>query len=666
MKLLKPDNLPVSGEIYVQMVFNLPLDTDFTYRYTGSINPLFCRALADFHGKKTVGFIISISKTPETDIPPEKIKNIEKILDDIPLIGEVEVNLARKITRQYFCSLGEAVALVCPFLRIIGGSRKQTHITQNTKSSYSLTDTQQQAVTGILERYSKGLADTFLVFGITGSGKSFVYLDIIRYMLSQNRQVIYLLPEISLTPQAVSAIGRYFDTTVALIHSKISAAQKMAIWKAVKKKEIMLIVGARSAVFAPASDLGAIIIDEEHDAGYKNDFAPRYHARQIAQLRLKSSRALLLLGSATPSIETFYFAQAGKIGYFEIPCRYNMIKPAAAYVAPKTPGEKKIICSHIYKSLAETVEKGEQSIVFLNRRGYSSSYGCSDCGYYCICPDCSLSMSYHKKKNLLICHYCGKNIIPFDLCPDCGSSRLKYGGRGTERIEEEMSKELPGAVIDRFDSDSAASPVKLRQILDDFAAGKINILAGTQMIIKGHHFPNVSLICIIDPEQYLAFPDFRSSERVFSQIVQAAGRTGRGNVPGRILIQSSLEGSYALEYAARQDYPSFYQREIIERRNFNYPPFSRLLRIVIRGADEKKVEQAACLLPDLFSNFSSLTIKGPAPCVLSKISRNYRWNLILGSQKYSELSKAADYFKKNIQRSRDIYYEIDPDPADLL
>src|ERR1044071_99252 len=443
---------------------------------------------------------------------------------------------------------------------------------------------------------------TFLLHGVTGSGKTEVYLQAIAYTLRQGRGAIVLVPEISLTPQTVERFKARFSsgplqTLVAVLHSHLSSGERHDEWHKIRQGRARIVIGARSAIFAPVEPLGLIIVDEEHEHSYKQEEAPRYHARDVAIMRGQMEGAVVLLGSATPSLESYYNCRKGKYTLLELPERVDNQKMPYVRVVDMRQAARRgqgipVFSPQLKEAITQRLERHEQTILFLNRRGYSTSLLCPQCGYVANCPNCSVSLTFHRRAAKLLCHICGHSAGAPLVCPEpkCRSAAIRYSGLGTEKVEDTLTKLFPRARITRMDSDTLKRKDDYRRILGDFRAGKIDVLVGTQMIAKGLHFPNVTLVGIIYADLSLHIADFRAGERTFQLLTQVAGRAGRGDVEGEVIVQAFTPFHPAIQYARRHDFIGFYEQEIEFREQLKYPPASRVALLTLRGHNEDKVK----------------------------------------------------------------------------
>ncbi len=492
-----------------------------------------------------------------------------------------------------------------------------------------------------------------LLHGVTGSGKTEVYMQAIAPMLQRGKSVIVLVPEISLTPQtAARFIGR-FGERVAVLHSRLSYGERYDEWYRIQNGEATIVIGPRSAVFAPVKELGLLVIDEEHSDSYKSDTAPRYHAREVAQKRSELENCPLLLGSATPSLESFHHARKGTYHLLSLPSRVLKRKMPTVHIVDMRDelkrGNRTIFSDALRIRIEERLVKREQIILFLNRRGHSTYVFCRNCGYVEQCNKCAISLTFHFETKKLVCHHCGYKRNTHATCPQCSSPAIRYFGMGTEAIEQEVRKSFPVANVKRFDADSTARKNAHQQILAAFQQQQLDILIGTQMIAKGLDFPNVTLVGVIAADTALNLPDFRACEQTFSLLTQVAGRSGRSDIPGEVIIQSYMPDNYCITAAQKHDYIGFYQKEVEGRSALRYPPFSYVARLLLRGPDEKEVIAAAhALLNQLQYDEKCLEIDilGPAPAPLSKIEAKFRWHFLLRSQAAEKISQLLHHVTK--------------------
>lgn len=536
------------------------------------------------------------------------------------------------------------------------------------KEYLQLTGEQREAVAQINAATDKSIAQTFLLQGITGSGKTEVYLRATAHAVDAGRQVLVLVPEIALTAQLVKRFQAWFGAGIAVAHSKLSQNERGDVWHRMRTGSAQVLIGVRSAAFAPFADLGLVIIDEEHEGSYKEeDHRPRYNAREVMQERCRATGAPLVLGSATPDLCTYYKAQQGEYTHLRLTERPNgSVLPKVEIVdMRKELAEKNfsVLSRRLQQALVTTAAAGEQAIILLNRRGYSTFVMCRDCGQTIMCPHCAVAMVYHSANSDLRCHYCGNTAPVPTECPHCHSRRIKFFGTGTQKAEEQLAA-LPEVRVLRMDQDSTIAKFAHADILGRFASGERNVLIGTQMVAKGHDIPNVTLVGVLSADSALNLPDYRAAERAFSLLTQAAGRAGRGDKAGHVIFQTYDAENKIIHLAATQDYDSFAKDELELRRDFFYPPFAQLLKLTVLDKDvdaglalAKRValflqrEQLEGRLPDLLIN-------GPFPALVSKVRDLYRFNILLKAQNMQAVKAAllASEFKEQ----KNLYFDVDP------
>ena len=499
-----------------------------------------------------------------------------------------------------------------------------------------LSQEQEQAFTGIAALAESGESGAALLFGVTGSGKTSVYIHLIARQLARGKSVILLVPEIALTPQMIQTFSSHFGNEVAVLHSSLPMGERYDEWKRVKCGKARVVIGTRSAVFAPCENLGLLIIDEEQEETYKSENIPRYNARDVAKYRCARSGCLLLLGSATPELTSMYAAQTGRYGFFRLESRYNeQALPGVEIVDMKRElrrGNGGSISTVLREELELNLSRGEQSILFINRRGANRLVSCGECGYTYRCPRCSVSLTYHSVSDRLICHYCGFSRRPDEVCPDCGGT-LRRIGAGTQMVETELHDLFPGTEILRMDTDTVTPAGSHEKLLDRFREENIPIMVGTQMVTKGLNFENVTLVGVISADQSLYAGDYRAGERTFSLITQVVGRSGRGAKPGRAVIQTFTPENEIIVQAARQDYEAFYRSELELRKLQDTPPFSELLSVTVSGLNEDHVFRACRAVRDrlreLADPASAVRVLGPAPLAVAKVNNRYRYRVML-------------------------------------
>jgi len=678
---------------YLQVALNVPLNQTFTYLNLDDYSEKSLKGFRveiNFGNRKTKGCVIE-----ETDILPDnfpvsidKIRPIKKVMDEIPLLSNELIDLAKWISSYYLCPIGEAVIIMLPSAKRETDSAGFSFIDEISSTiPKTLSEEQRNCVKRIL--YFSSKSNIHYIYGPTGTGKTEVFLQCASGVLSKGKGVIYLVPEIGLTKQVIEAVVSRFGATAAVLHSGLTPSQKLHEYNRIINKEARVVIGARSAVFAPVPDLGMIIIDEEHDASYKSGSSPRYNARQVAMYRTKKLHIPLLMGSATPSVESWHLMQEGTI------TAHTLSKRLAGGAMPHIKSinllnevnNEGCISKELEDEINISLSQNKQTILFLNRRGFTHFYKCHSCGFELKCKNCSVSLTYHKSENKLRCHYCNWSCIPPQQCPSCGSLDAGYSGFGTEFIESEVKAKFPAARILRLDTDSITKKGELQEKIDAFKNNEYDILLGTQMVAKGLNFPNLRLVGVILADTGLHMPDFRASERTFSLITQVAGRAGRFFPDGKVLVQTYSPESNPIFLSVNNKIKQFYSMELETRKILNFPPFSRLIRLVFRAPtlqqSQNAAEGAAKILKDeLLKLYNSTSpaglsqeskneleqteILGPSECPLLKISQNYRYQLILRGKNIRILQKIASKFLFNYKKPQDVYIESDVDPVSLL
>ena len=537
-----------------------------------------------------------------------------------------------------------------------------------------LTEPQKAAFSMITEAMREGRFFPFLLHGVTGSGKTEVYLRVIEEALNMGKGAIVLVPEISLTPQLLNRFRSRFGDKVAALHSALSDGERCDEWRRIKRGEARIVVGARSAIFAPIKDPGVIVVDEEHDSSYKQEDVPRYNARDLALVRGKAVKGVVILGSATPSMESYHNAKITKFKYISLPVRVEeRPMPQVIIVDMKDVGKRQIFSRQMTDCLEESIKGKNQALLFLNRRGFSTFLICSDCGFTFRCPNCSISLIYHQGEGVLKCHYCDYSQKAFPICPNCKGGNVGLLGLGTEKVEEEVKKAFPNANVARMDRDTVSRKGSHERILKRLEDGDLDILIGTQMVTKGHDYPGITTVGVISAETSLNLPDFRAAERTFQLITQVAGRAGRGNAPGKVIIQTFNPDHYSIKAASNHDMEYFYGEEAGFRRELGYPPFSRLINIRLRGNNERNTALAAKSLDkigtDEVRGWKGIVILGPSQAPVYKIRGKYRWNMLF---KGKDTGKLHSFVRNLLSRVigisdfKGVDLQIDVDPLNML
>ncbi|PRX33537.1 replication restart DNA helicase PriA [Orenia metallireducens] len=559
--------------------------------------------------------------------------------------------------------------------------KRNPHSHHNFKATQPLAPTSEQQVA--IEEISAALeqqeSSTILLKGVTGSGKTEVYLQVIAKALEAGKDTIVLVPEISLTPQTIARFKGRFGDQVAVLHSQLSAGERFDEWRRIKFADVKIVVGARSAVFAPFNNLGLIIIDEEHETSYKQEDHPKYHAREVAVKRAELAGAVTVLGTATPSLEAYHRTETGEYKLVELKKRIDdRPLPKVELIDMREElkaGNKTMFSQLLQKEIIDRLEKGEQTMIFLNRRGFSTFVQCRECGHVMKCNDCDVSLTYHATPNILQCHYCDHQEQVPNICPNCESIYIKYFGVGTQKVEEGLKEFFPEAKVARMDVDTTRRKGEYERILSAFKAGKIDILVGTQMIAKGHDFSNVTLVGVITADTALNLPDFRAGERTFQLLTQVAGRTGRGDKPGEVIIQSYTPEHYSIQFSKMHDYNGFYNFEIETRKFASYPPFTHIISIVVSDEREDKVIEVSNLLSDIIReklhklDEEGIMLLGPVQAPLSKVRGQHRWQLLL---KGGDLDTMRSINQESLMKLNElstlktIKVSVDVDPLGML
>ncbi len=536
------------------------------------------------------------------------------------------------------------------------------------ETARELTPTDEQRA--VVEEIKKGLdrGEVHLLHGVTGSGKTLVYAEVAAEVLARGRTVLVLVPEIAITPYVETHFVARFGNSVAVLHSALSPGVRASEWLRVARGEAKVVVGTRSALFAPLRNLGLIVVDEEHEGSYKQaEGSFRYNARDAALVRAKFSNASVVLGSATPSVKSYYFAKKGKYRLLELKKRPSKRSlPEVEVVRLKLPGE--VFTKRLVGEMRRVLSEGNQVILFLNRRGFAPLVSCKECGEVLECPNCSLSLTYHKSSEKLLCHHCGFERKAFPVCAKCQGTNWRLLGVGTERVERDLEFLFPGAKVARLDRDVVTSEKRLYELLRDLKKGKIDILVGTQMVAQGHDLPGVALVGILWAEGGLHLPDFRAAERTFQLLVQVSGRAGRGASSGKVILQTRIPEHYAIRTAISHDYAAFFREEIKRREELGFPPFSRLALCVFSSESSEEAERCASRVREFLSSFENVKVMGPVPAPLFKLKGVYRWNILLKSNSHKSLEAPL---KALFKRMRDLIpskvkFTLDRDPEELL
>lgn len=667
---------------YAKVVFSLPLDGEFTYRIPHELNEKVepgVRVEVELRGRSETAIVTGIEST----IPDFETLDIGKVLDDSPLVNETQMGLAWWMADQYMAGPGE-----CLFRMFPSGKRRparKEYAPGSLSPGHRLNEEQQRVFDLILKTCKEkpvpgadsgeNLTHIHLLHGVTGAGKTEVYIHLILEAWKRGRGAILLVPEISLTYQLIRKLQGVFGDALAVLHSGLKGSDRFGAYISVLRGERKLAIGTRSAIFTPVVDPGIIIVDEEHDSSFKEHQSPRYDARQIALKRARDTGAVVVFGSATPRVETTFHARRGEpVGGFLY--HYHRISGRATGASLprvqiiKSPPADIPFSPALALEIDRNLKKNEQSLLLLNRRGYAPFLFCEECGKSVTCPSCSVTLTLHRGGSL-VCHYCGHREQESHTCPDCGG-KLKRIGSGTQKLEEYLMNLHPGIRLERVDTDSVHGNTNAKEALELLIDGKLDLLLGTQMIAKGIDAPGVTLVGVLQSDHHLGLPDFRASERTFALLTQVAGRAGRSHLPGRVIFEAMRPEEKTLAYAAAQDYDSFYEEELQLRREFAYPPFSRLTRFVFRAKEEEQVKKVATdfgnLIRNVLEGLPETRILGPVSPPLEKLNDQFRVHIIIKTGSQQKLRRLVQEPVKKTKASlpKDVYLEIDFDPVNLL
>ena len=709
------------ADILVEVVAKTT-DKTFTYHIPDGMNALVgMRALVPFGKRNIEGFIVRIYDEIELDY---EVKDIIKLVDDKPVLNEEMLELGKYISKKTLSPLTLSYQTMLPrglkakektninkkivkYLKVLNEgefkSEKQKmvfdYVKKNNlvlkseankisssivktlinkgfleemekevyrldeeveveKKHYDLTDEQAK----VLESVKFGKFTPYLLHGVTGSGKTLVYIRLIEKVLKQGREAILLVPEISLTPQVVDIFKKHFGKTIAILHSALSGGERYDEWRKIEKKEVSIVIGARSAIFAPFTNLGLIIIDEEHSNTYKQDNIPRYNAIDVALRRGKTYNIPVILGSATPSVESYTRAKAGIYELLVMKNRVNKKMPKVYLVDMKDEFKKgNRVFSEIFKDkMNDRLSKNEQVLVLLNRRGYSTVITCTECGFTHKCPNCDIPLTYHKNGNIMKCHYCDYKAPRLLECPSCHSKNINSLGMGTEKLESLLKEEFKEAKVIRMDQDTTRNKGAHKRIIDDFKEGKYNVLVGTQMIAKGLDFPKVTLVCVVNGDATLNIPDFRSSERTYELLSQVSGRAGRDKLDGEVIIQGFNVSHYSIIYAKDNDYDSFYNEEMKIRKTLKYPPYYNLCLIKVSGKNYDEVyKEASKITTYLKANLNNIVL-GPASASIPKINNIYYVQIIIKFKNTKEILSYLEFIRKHYKKKINVDIDLNP------
>ncbi len=722
--------------LYAEIILNsdaLEIDRPFTYKIPVELKERvkigqIVKVPFGTKNKTSEGFVLALKGEEEID-KSFRVKKVASIVTDEPIIDKNDIKLIYFFREKYLCKYIDAFRLLIPvgimkgakskskkvvvfksddlssiknsegyieiinFLKENSGKYTKTElINNNSISKYKLNKLIENGLLEVEEEivfrynnrtynidfekeYINSSDNLFLLKGVTGSGKTEVYMRMVEDALNKGKSAIVLVPEISLTPQMIERFKGRFGKDVALFHSKLSDGERFDEWFRVRSGKAKLVIGARSAIFLPVKNLGLIIIDEEHESTYKSDQNPKYQTKEVAEFLSNQKGCKVVLGTATPTIETFYRALIGELKLLELNSRVDgKAMPPMKVVDMRNElksGNASLFSMELFNEIKEKLSKKEQIILFLNRRGFSTFVSCRSCGYVFKCEECDISMTYHRN-GLLVCHYCGKTKSTPKKCPKCDSKYVKFFGAGTQRVEEEVKKYFKEAKVLRMDVDTTRSKDSYENIYNTFKDGKADILIGTQMISKGLDFKNVTLVGILAADMSINIPDYRASERTFQIITQVAGRAGRGEKQGNVIIQTYTPDHYSLKYAINYDYEGFYEREFTVRALMKYPPFGKILLINAISKKEDLLKQFMHKISNgiklLVEKEKDIDVLGPIPCLIAKVKENYRWQIVIKGEFESEFAKKIKelLYDKSNNVYNDIRISMDINPNNLF
>jgi primosomal protein N' (replication factor Y) (superfamily II helicase) len=658
--------------MYVDVAVCLPLSRTFVYKSDEPV-AVGCRVVVPFRKREVEGFVVG-----SRDAAPKiEIHSVKEVIDRSPLLRPDVYDLCRWISEYYVSPIGEVLKAALP-PGILGKHLERPHPPLRGKSlsreerDLVLTQDQQRALNSI--RNAEGF-HPMLLHGVTGSGKTEIYMRAAEHFLSLGKSSLILVPEIGLTPQLTDRFSARFPGKTAILHSSLTRRQRIDEWVRIHAGEAPIVIGTRSAVFAPLDRVGLIVVDEEHETSYKQDEVPRYNARDTAVMRAKLAEAVAVMGSATPSMESFRNAEADKYKRASLTARVEdrpmprveIVNMREEYLAE---GKQVVLSRRLLDAITIRLERREQTMILLNCRGYAAFLLCRKCGYNFQCSSCSVALTYHRGIDKLLCHYCGLAKRPPARCPECNSEYIHYVGEGTERLEADLKEAYPEARIGRLDRDTMRHMRDFERVLGGFRSGEIDILVGTQMIAKGHDFPHVTLVGVIGADAPLMLPDFRAAERTFQLLTQVAGRSGRGDQPGEVVIQSYFPDHYTFQLAITQRFEDFYARESRYRKAMFYPPFTALAGIMVTDRDPARAATLAREVGEFLDSLRSNAVRilGPAPAPLERIKRVHRHQLLIKSSSRSTLHQMLERLQAYIEEKKigPTRVLIDVDPVSLL
>jgi primosomal protein N' (replication factor Y) len=659
--------------MYADIAVCLPLIRSFVYQLAEPAE-VGCRVAVPFRKREVEGFVVGLRQEAPKDLT---VHSVTSVIDRSPLIRADVFDLCRWISEYYVAPLGEVLkSALPPGITAKHIERGIQRPSEGAVAGFSPRPALSSEQTAAFEavRSAKGF-HTILLHGVTGSGKTEIYMQAAEHFLSSGKTSLILVPEIGLTPQLTDRFAERFPGRAAILHSSLTKRQRIDEWLRIYRGDAPIVIGTRSAVFAPLQNLGLIVVDEEHETSYKQDDVPRYHARDTAVVRGKLARASVVLGSATPSMESFRNSEEKKYQYVSLTTRVEdrplpeveIVNMREEYAAE---GKQVIFSRRLLTAVAARLERREQAMILLNRRGFAAFLLCRRCGFTFQCSACSVAMTYHRSIDKLLCHYCGLARRPPQRCLECDSEYIHYVGEGTEKLEAELKQFFPDARIGRIDRDTMRHMRDYSRVFGGFRNGEIDILVGTQMIAKGHDFPGVTLVGVVGADAPLSLPDFRAAERTFQLLTQVAGRSGRGDQPGEVLIQSYFPDHYTFQLACTQRFEDFYAREARYRRAMFYPPFTALAGIMVTDRDPARAAKTAREVGEFLDTLRTTAIRilGPAPAPLERIKRVHRHQLLIKSSSRSALHRVLEGLQRHLEEMKigATSVIIDVDPMSLL
>lgn len=674
----------------IDVAIPLPVKDPFTYELPAAFSgclKIGCRVRVPFKNRTLTGVTVQVGSHDPGERSPKKIL---EILDEEPIFSDHDLRLAKWMSEYYFSSWGEAISNLIPRSVMKSGPNRTPMAgldkkplvlndghaweRQNKQKWLRLNQEQEHALDQLKAAIKREQHSEIFIFGVTGCGKTELYIRAINEVLKSGQGAICLVPEIALTEQLSRFFAGHFHDELEILHSKLTDRERYVVWQRIRQEKKHVVLGARSAVFAPMPQLGLIIMDEEQEGSYKQDQSPRYHAREVARWRAIDLGIPFLMGTATPTLETMHRVSTGEVRMLSLTKRVDgrplpEVKVIDLKQVEETSKKSVVISPELRHAIDQTLQAKGGTLILLNRRGFSTHIRCTRCHKAFFCPHCAVALTFHQKEEALICHYCNFHREVPNLCLECEHPLFKFAGIGTEKVESEMARLFPQARIGRLDTDTTRRRGTHEEILRRFREREIDILVGTQMIAKGFDFQHVTVVGIISADTGLLVPDFRSSERTFQLLTQMAGRTGRGKEPGRVLIQTYSPNHYSIRYAAQHEYPGFFSEEIARRRALRYPPFTKIINLIFRGKNERGVKDHSLEFRNLLLSHQDNhgnEVLGPAPLPLYRLRGQFRWHVMIRGDQVESLARWTRRALQHLKRKRDIFLAIDVEPISIL